>query len=307
MSGASIFQNPKSGSIKVSGTCEIVDETGSVTETVTDPKFCGCGLSKDKPFCDKSHANYVSIVSTALENARRLSAPILPFGAWPVRGFEIRKRTLENRIAAGEKLVGVKYGVGLLNTKSEEKSYQGIFGFLTDAMQVHDSLDLNQFIKPGAEAEIAFKLSKDLSEEIAVEDVRGYVSDVAAGIEVYDSRYSEQAFMSDAVADNASSGAFAIGEWVEAKNVDFSNSTISIYEQGELKESVPASKIGGNPWSAVSRISTLIAAAGVILPAGSIIFSGSATSGLAMSPGEYRVDIEGVGSVAFSTFSGKSR
>lgn len=298
---ASIFQNPKSGSIKVSGVCEIVDEAGNVLETVADPKFCGCGLSKDKPFCDKSHAHYVTIVSTALENARKLSAPILPFGAWPLRGFEVRKRTLENRIAAGEKLVGVKYGVGLLKRKTDEKSYQGIFGFLTDAMEVGERLNLSRFIKPGAEAEVVFKLSKDLSQEITLDEVKSYISHVAAGIEVYDSRYSEPAFISDAIADNASAGAYAVGDWVNAEGLDLANSTVTIYEHEEVKQSVPASTIGGNPWSAVSRISTLVAAAGVSLPAGSIIFSGSATSGLPMSPGRYRVEIDGLGSVAFET------
>jgi len=47
-----IFQNPKSGSIKLSGTYEIVDEQGNVLESVTDPKLCGCGLSQTKPICD---------------------------------------------------------------------------------------------------------------------------------------------------------------------------------------------------------------------------------------------------------------
>lgn len=299
MSDTSIFQNPKSGSIKVSGTHQIVDEAGNVLETVTDPKFCGCGLSKEKPFCDKSHAKYVDIVCTALENARTSRFPIPPFGAWPLRGFEIRKRTLENRLTAGEKLVGVKYGVGLMHTKTEEKSYQGIFGYLTDSMEIHENFQVHRYIKPGAEAEIVFKLAQDLSHEISVEDVPDYVSHVAAGIEVYDSRYSESAYISDAIADNASAAAFAMGGWVDAKGLDLMNATVSIFEHEELKQAVPATTIGGNPWVAVSRMSSLLAAAGVTLPAGSIIFSGSATHGLVMSPGIYRVEITGLPEVSF--------
>lgn len=49
------FVNPKSGSIRITGTVEFVDADGSVTSTVENPKFCGCGLSKEKPFCDGSH------------------------------------------------------------------------------------------------------------------------------------------------------------------------------------------------------------------------------------------------------------
>jgi CDGSH-type Zn-finger protein len=52
---AKVFINPKSGSIRITGTVDFVDVDGNVTSTVENPKFCGCGLSKDKPFCDGSH------------------------------------------------------------------------------------------------------------------------------------------------------------------------------------------------------------------------------------------------------------
>jgi len=49
------FINPKSGSIRITGTVDFVDADGNITSTVENPKFCGCGLSKEKPFCDGSH------------------------------------------------------------------------------------------------------------------------------------------------------------------------------------------------------------------------------------------------------------
>jgi CDGSH-type Zn-finger protein len=52
---AKAFINPKSGSIRITGTVDFVDADGNVTSTVENPKFCGCGLSKEKPFCDGSH------------------------------------------------------------------------------------------------------------------------------------------------------------------------------------------------------------------------------------------------------------
>ena len=33
----------------------MVDADGNVLETLENPKFCGCGQSKEKPFCDGSH------------------------------------------------------------------------------------------------------------------------------------------------------------------------------------------------------------------------------------------------------------
>lgn len=43
------------GSIRVTGTVDIVDADGNVVETKTDFSLCRCGHSKDKPWCDGSH------------------------------------------------------------------------------------------------------------------------------------------------------------------------------------------------------------------------------------------------------------
>jgi CDGSH-type Zn-finger protein len=50
-----VFVNPKSGSIRVTGVVDMVDADGNIVETLENPKFCGCGLSQEKPLCDGSH------------------------------------------------------------------------------------------------------------------------------------------------------------------------------------------------------------------------------------------------------------
>ena len=55
MSDARAFVNTKSGSIRITGTVDMVDADGNVIETIENPKFCGCGKSKEKPLCDGSH------------------------------------------------------------------------------------------------------------------------------------------------------------------------------------------------------------------------------------------------------------
>ena len=299
MSNSSIFQNPKSGSIKLTGQFDVVDELGNVLKSVTDPKLCGCGLSQTKPICDKSHANYVANVVRMLEDARVTAKVINPVGVWPLRAFEIRKRALENRIAAGEKLIGVKFGGALLKGEGE-KRYEGIYGYLTDSMLVRGELKLKNFIHPIAEAEIVFKLSRPLDREISASEAPDFVEELAPGIEVFDCRYGAiDPFIDDAIADNACAGAISIGDWVSAKLLDPVNATIAIFEGNQLKESVPATSIAGNPWNALANVSKRLIADGVILPEGAIIFSGSATTGIAMKAGEYKVEISGLGSVSF--------
>jgi|UniRef100_UPI0040494D51 CDGSH-type Zn-finger protein len=55
MTNARIFINPVSGSIKIIGAVDFVDREGNVLETKENVKFCGCGLSQEKPNCDGSH------------------------------------------------------------------------------------------------------------------------------------------------------------------------------------------------------------------------------------------------------------
>jgi 2-keto-4-pentenoate hydratase len=299
MSEASIFQNPKSGSIKVTGEYQVVDEQGAVIKTLTDPKLCGCGLSQDKPLCDKSHANYVSIVARALEDARVQAKAISPFGTWALRAFEIRKRDLENRIANGEKLLGIKFGGALIKSDSKEKNYEGIFGYLTDAMQINGEMQLSRYIAPIAEAEIVFKLAKDLDRAITLEEVSEFVHVVAPGIEVFDCRYGAiDPYIDDAVADNACAGGIVIGDWVDISGLDLTQKVIEIYENGALNQTVSATAIAGNPWLALVNASEKLAQAQVSLPAGSIIFSGSATKGIPMKRGAYKVKISDLGEVA---------
>ena len=167
-------------------------------------------------------------------------------------------------------------------------------------MLVSGELKLKNFIHPIAEAEIVFKLSLPLDREISASEAPDFVEELAPGIEVFDCRYGAiDPFIHDAIADNACAGAIAIGDWVSAKSLDPVNATIEIFEGNQLKESVPATNIAGNPWNALAKVSKRLIADGVILPEGAIIFSGSATTGITMKAGEYKVEISGLGSVSF--------
>ncbi len=47
----------KNGPLKVSGKVDILDESGSLLESVESSTYlCRCGNSSNKPFCDGTHA-----------------------------------------------------------------------------------------------------------------------------------------------------------------------------------------------------------------------------------------------------------
>lgn len=297
MTNPKVFINPKSGSIRLTGTVDIVDSEGNVTETIENPKFCGCGLSKDKPWCDSSHkviTQPLQVLSKAEEN-REAVAPFSP-------SIEIAKHVRERLIAlrreAGQSVVGLK--IGGAQESPENPSGVMIYGFLTNVMQVSNTFSASSYIYPRAEAEVVFRLSKDVSSPITIDQVLDYVDQVSAGMEIFDYRYGQaQIYSNDAIADNAGAAAFACGPWVAATQEVFVDLETQLRCDEEIIESAPLSAIRGNPWEALVQLSALASANNLILKKGWIIFSGSATKGVALTAGNsFSVETPGLGSVA---------
>ena len=293
------FINPASGSIRLTGVVERVDAEGNLIGSIDAPKFCGCGLSKGKPLCDGSHKEYVKLFAEQLRNARELVKPCMSFAPMPKKARDIRENELAYRLAAGESVVGVKIGGALDSTKKDQPTSVMIFGYLTDAMQLTDSIETANYIYPRAEAEVVFKISKEISTEIQPSEVLDYVSHVAAGIEIFDYRYGQaQIYAEDAIADNAGAAAFVYSHWVAAHEENLENLTAQVFANDAEVETAPLTAIRGNPWLAIVMLSKVLVENGVKLPAGSIVFSGSATNGIYLAAGNnYAVDIKGLGRV----------
>ena len=293
------FINPASGSIRLTGEVDFVDAEGNVIESIDAPKLCGCGLSKGKSRCDGSHKEYVKLFAEQLRNARDLVKPCMSFAPMAKRAHAIRENELAYRLEAGESLVGVKVGGALDSPNSAEPTSVMIFGYLTDAMQLTDSIKTANYIYPRAEAEVVFKISKEISTEIHPSEILDYVSHVAAGIEIFDYRYGQaQIYANDAIADNAGAAAFVYSHWVPAHEANLENLTAQVFENDSEVETAPLTAIRGNPWLALVLLSKVLVESGVKLPAGSIVFSGSATKGLHLAAGNnYAVDIKGLGRV----------
>jgi len=299
MTNPSAFINPASGSIRLTGEVDFVDAEGNLIESIDAPKLCGCGLSKDKPRCDGSHKEYVKLFAEALRNARELVKPCMSFAPMLKRAQAIRENELAYRLEADETVLGVKVGGALDSPNSAEPTSVMIFGYLTDAMQLTDSIKTANYIYPRAEAEVAFKISKEITTEIHPSEVLDYVSHVATGIEIFDYRYGQaQIYANDAIADNAGAAAFVYSHWVPAHEANLENLTAQVFENDAEIETAPLTTIRGNPWLALVLLSKVLFENGVKLPAGSIVLSGSATKGLHLAAGNnYAVDIKGFGRV----------
>ena len=215
-----------------------------------------------------------------------------------INARDAQEQHIAARLERGEKLVGIKLGGALNPSQDGEKKYQTIFGYLTDAMQQHEHLLLTNFVWPRAEGEVVFKLSKEISEIISLEDAPTYVQAITVGAEFLDYRSAHpDPFIDEAVADNAGAAGFALGEWVNPELLN-SDLVATIHEDDQCVAKAPVSTIFGNPWLAIVRASELMVANNLTLPKDSIIFSSSATDGIPIQAGKkYEIAIEALGNI----------
>jgi 2-keto-4-pentenoate hydratase len=215
-----------------------------------------------------------------------------------INARDAQEQHIAARLGRGEKLVGIKLGGALLPSDGDEKKYQTIFGYLTDAMQQNIGLHLSEFVWPRAEGEVVFKLAKDVFEAITLADAPSYVEAITVGAEFIDYRSADpDPLIDEAIADNAGAAGFALGDWVSPDLLS-SDLVASIHEDGVCVTKAPVSTIFGNPWMAIVRLSELMEASNVTLAKGSILFSSSATDGIVMQAGKnYRIEIEKLGHI----------
>jgi len=211
---------------------------------------------------------------------------------------DAQEQHLAARLERGEKLVGIKLGGALIPSQDNEKKYQTIFGYLTDVMQQHNELRLSDFIWPRAEGEVVFKLSREISGQVSLDDAPQYVEAITVGAEFLDYRSANpDPFIDEAIADNAGAAGFALGEWSSPELLT-SNLIASIHEDGTCVTQGPVSSIFGNPWIAIVRASELMVENKLTLAKGSILFSSSATEGIPVQAGKkYVIAIESLGSI----------
>lgn len=179
----------------------------------------------------------------------------------------------------GEKVVGKKIGVTSKPVQDMLGVFQPDFGFLTDAMHVHDGkVHVDCHIAPMAEAEIAFKLKAGLKGPgVTAQDVIDATEYVQPCFEIVDSRIKDWKIkIQDTVADNASCGVFVLGEdKIDPKSLDMAALEVIVEKNGaEISRGV-GSSVQGAPENAVAWLANTLGEYGIPFEAGEIILSGS--------------------------------
>jgi 2-oxo-3-hexenedioate decarboxylase len=241
-----------------------------------------------------SAGNVESAARTLFDAASSKTARGPLTGDWPeldlATAYEVQDALLAKKIAAGERLVGVKLGL----TSRAEQERMGIgsplTAWLTDAMVLAAGtpIPLGELIHPRAEPEIVFVLGERLSGPgVTAAKAMAAVKSVYAGIEVIDSRYLDFEFtLPDVVADNASAARFVLGgkEFAPA-DLDLVLEGCLLQVGGEVVDSATGAAILGHPAEALAMAANSLAGRGIALEPGWLVLTGGLTDAVPVEPG----------------------
>ncbi len=253
----------------------------------------------------------IGAIAARLDDAARSARPIPQITGQESElsladAYEIQRAAIDHRLTRGATLVGVKMGF-----TSEAKMIQmglkdQIWGRLTSDMVVVNggAIDRARFIHPRVEPEVAVRLHAPLAGEVTREEAFAAVEAVAGALEIIDSRYENFRFaLGDVVADNASSSAFVVGDWLPA-DTDVSDVAMELRVDGAVAETGSSAAILGDPIRSLVAAARLAGAAGLTLQPGWVVMLGGATAAAAIgSASEVTLDAAHLGRVGF-TISG---
>ncbi len=217
--------------------------------------------------------------------------------------YHIQNQLIRLRLDRGEKITGYKLGFTSKAKMEQMGVHDLIWGVLTDKMEIKSGaeIQLDKYIHPRAEPEVAFKLSKDINRQLSLDELTDYIDKMAVAIEVIDSRYKNFKFsLEDVVADNCSSIGYCVGEWQDLQN-DISDLSIKLKINDETVQHGSSKAILNNPFQSVVELSRLATISGLTLKAGQIILAGAATAAEWITPdSKISAELKNFGNVHFN-------
>ena len=215
--------------------------------------------------------------------------------------YRVQERMLSHRLKAGSKVIGKKVGATSAAVQNLLGVKQPDFGVLLSDMVYNESdcIPMSRLIQPKAEGEIAFLLNRDLrGPGITIADVLAATEYVMPCFEIVDSRIDDWKIgIVDTVADNASSGVFALGGTArDPRKVDLDLCGMVLEKNGDVVATGAGAAALGHPANAVAWLANALGQLGVPLLAGEVILSGSLATLVPVKVGDHlRVVISGLG------------
>jgi 2-oxo-3-hexenedioate decarboxylase len=217
--------------------------------------------------------------------------------------YRAQQAFVQSKLDAGEAFVGYKLGLTSRNKQQAMGLDAPLYGRVTSGMisTYGDPVQLDRFIHPRVESEIAFLLARDIEAPATVTSVLAATEVVFGAVDVLDSRYESFQFtLTDVVADNASAGAFYLGPVARRPDelVDLRLLGCVVRVDGDVAMTAAGAAVMGHPAASVAWLANQLAAEGEGLRAGQLIFSGGVTAPVpVVAGGSVTFEFDGLGAI----------
>ncbi|MCO5064599.1 MAG: 2-keto-4-pentenoate hydratase [Rhizobiaceae bacterium] len=224
--------------------------------------------------------------------------------------YAVQERLTEARLASGRRIVGRKIGLTAQAIQKQLGVDQPDYGMLFDDMDVPSGSDIpfGAVLQPRCEAEVAFVMGDDLDDErLTTADIIRATDFVLASIEIVGSRIAGWNIrIADTIADNASSGMFALGhEPRRLSEIDIRGCGMVMERRGEPVSVGAGVACLGSPVNSTLWLARVMAKAGRPLRRGDVVLSGALGPMIPAEPGDFfEARIEGLGSVSVGFANG---
>jgi 2-keto-4-pentenoate hydratase len=202
--------------------------------------------------------------------------------------WQIQSHNRELALSSGRTILGYKVGLTSVAMQEQMGVAEPDFGALTDDMLIGDGvMRLDSFLQPRIEAEIALVLGADLGGGVTAADVRAATAFAQPSLEIIDSRIADwQLSLIDTVADNASSGAYVVGEPVPIAGLDLQAVEAVVQINDVERARGFGSAALGDPAEAAAWLANRLSDFGLVLRAGSVVMTGSLHASMPVSRGD---------------------
>jgi 2-oxo-3-hexenedioate decarboxylase len=217
--------------------------------------------------------------------------------------YRVQDELLRQRVACGERLVGIKLGLTSVAKQKRMGIDSPLTAWLTDAMQVtvDAPITLEELIHPRIEPEIVFVLAERLEGPgVTARSALAAVETVHAGFEVIDSRFADFKFrLPDVVADNASSARFIINPTGHAPtDIDLALEECVLSVGGEVVDRATGAAVQGHPAEALALAANSLAERGLALEKGWIVLTGGLTDAVSLHRKPVSVTFDHLGTLS---------
>lgn len=220
--------------------------------------------------------------------------------AYQVAETNIRERLRE----PGRRIVGLKVGLTSKAVQQQLGVDQPDFGVLFDDMEFldGDAIPMSRLIQPKVEAEVAFVVGHDLSQDAPTwAEFLHAMAYVLPALEIVDSVIQDwKITLVDTVADNASSALYVLGNQpVDMGRLDLGALGMQMSINGQVVSVGTGAACLGHPLRAAYWLARTMAARGQPLKAGQVILSGALGPMVPLKAGDQvQASIGALGSVA---------